>query len=120
MTTLALDGDSVPLVLARVVTDQITAVGGFARGSVKFGGTPGDLMLSGEGVVEVETEGACIVELVDRDPSFGADVYVDGCDLRTRGTGPRGRELQSRFGAIQPTWFRVQLGPNIRFSARGR
>ncbi len=46
---LVLDGDSVPLVLARVVTDQITAVGGYARGSVRFGGTPGDLVLSGEG-----------------------------------------------------------------------
>ncbi len=44
---LTLDGDSVPLVLARIVTEQITDVGGYGRGSVVFGGTPDDLRLSG-------------------------------------------------------------------------
>lgn len=45
---LSLDADSVPLVLTRIVTDQIADVGGYGTGTVQFGGTPGDLRLAGE------------------------------------------------------------------------
>ncbi|MGD8699110.1 MAG: hypothetical protein PVJ43_07465, partial [Gemmatimonadales bacterium] len=79
---LTLDGDSVPLVLARVVTDQITDVGGFAGGSVRFGGTPGDLMLSGEG--EVVAGRFRVIRSGIRYAGLQGDLEFDGKDVRLR------------------------------------
>jgi translocation and assembly module TamB len=44
---LTLEGDSIPLTLASLITKQIAEPGGHARGRVRIGGTPGEISLEG-------------------------------------------------------------------------
>ncbi len=77
---LTLDGDSVPLVLARIVTEQITDVGGYGRGLVAFGGTPDDLRLSGS--AEVADGRFRVIRSGIRYAGLGGRLTFDGKTVR--------------------------------------